>query len=277
MPRLLIAIAAVLLLALSVRQGAPPPAGLKPAAAIVVGGAGDVPAIDRKFIELAGGPGARLVVMPISTATENPGQDMAARLRGHGAQDVGIWLPAKKDVDSAASLDTLRAARGLYFTGGDQTRGMALLRGTKAIEVIRDGHRTGRTVIAGNSAGAALMAHVMIDGAPPEGALAPKRFATSEGLGVTGNWITDQHFLQRARMQRLVNVLMDNPGLRGLGVDERTAAVLHDGTIEVVGLGQVVLVEAPQGVEAAGSPPLFRAREVRMRVLVPGDRVPDDG
>jgi cyanophycinase len=247
-----------------------------PAPAIVIGGGGDRPAIVGRFIELSGGPDARILVMPISTAQENPGVEMAAYIRAQGAKDVGIWLPPKDEIDSPASLEALRAARGLYFSGGDQTRGMALLRGTKALDVIREGHRTGRTAIAGSSAGAALMATVMIDGAPPGGPLSPGRFATSEGLGVTGTWITDQHFLQRARLQRLLNVLMDHPGHRGLGVDERTAAILTGDTIEVIGEGQVVLVEPPEGVSAsrpAETRPLFRAREIRLRVLAPGDRV----
>jgi cyanophycinase len=261
------------LLAASAQDAAKPAA---PGAAIVIGGGGDQPAIVRKFIELSGGPAARLLVLPISTSvTENPGQAMAALLRQHGAKDVGVWIPkSREEADTAESLAALRAARGLYFGGGDQKRGMGLLSGTKALGVIRERHEAGVT-IAGSSAGAALMSKVMIDGAEPRGSLSPGRFATSEGLGVTGNWITDQHFLARSRMQRLINVLMDNPGYRGVGVDERTAAVIAGDTIEVVGQGQVVIIEPPAGVTsrpAAETRPIFRADEVRMRVLAPGDR-----
>jgi cyanophycinase len=68
---------------------------------------------------------------------------------------------------------------------------------------------------------------------------------------------------------------MDHPGHRGLGVDERTAAVIHGDTIEVIGEGQVILVEPPSGVSSrpAESRPLFRADEIRLRLLAPGDRV----
>jgi cyanophycinase len=255
------------------RAASPAPA---PGAAIVIGGGGDQPLILRKFIELAGGADAQLVVLPISTAQPNPGQAMAALLREHGARNVKVWIGLTPDaVDSEASLAELGTARGLYFGGGDQTRGMALLRGTKALEAIREAHRSGRAVIAGSSAGAALMSKVMIEGAPPEGALWPGRFLTSEGLGVTGNWITDQHFLARARLQRLINVLLDHPGYRGVGVDERTAAILTGDTIEVVGVGQVVLLEPPEGVSSrpTESRPLYRADTIRLRVLAPGDRV----
>lgn len=258
-------------------QDASRPAG--PGAAIVIGGGGDQPAIIRRFIELSGGPGARILVLPLSTSVKgDPGRAMADFLRAEGAKDVGIWLPmSPADADSAESLASLRAAAGLYFGGGDQTRGMGRLLGTKALEVIRERHRLGVT-IAGSSAGAAMMSGVMIGGDGDEkgkGGLSPGRVPTSEGLGVTGDWITDQHHLARYRMMRLINVLMDHPGHRGVGVDERTAAVLHGDTIEVVGQGQVILIEPPAGVASrpAESRRLYKADEIRMRVLTPGDRV----
>ena len=249
--------------------------GPGPGAAIVIGGGGDQPAIVKRIIELSGGPAARILVMPISTEQENPGQAMAAYFREHGAKNVGIWLPQPRErVDDDFSLSELRDARGFYFSGGDQTRGMGLLRGTKALEVIRKRWREG-AAIAGSSAGAALMSKVMIDGADPKGPISPGRFTTSEGLGVTGNWITDQHFLARTRMQRLINVLLDNPGYRGMGVDERTAAIIQGDTIEVIGQGQVVLFEPPSGASSrpTESRPLWRADEIRMRILVTGDKV----
>jgi cyanophycinase len=248
----------------------------KPGAAIVIGGGGDQPAIVKRIIELSGGADARILVLPISTSsTENPGRSMASFFQEHGAKNVGIWIPkSKEEADGEASLAALKAARGFYFGGGDQKRGMNLLHGTKALEVIRKAHRGGAAV-AGSSAGAALMARVMIDGAPVEGPISPGKYATSEGLGVTGNWVTDQHFLQRGRMQRLINVLLDNPGYRGVGVDERTAAVFVGDTLEVIGQGQVVLVEPPVGVSSrpTESRPLYRADEVRIRVLATGDRL----
>lgn len=242
---------------------------------VVIGGGGDVPDIVRKFIQLSGGSDARILVLPISTQQENPGQAMAAFFRENGGTDVGIWLPGKPaDIDSEASLSALREARGLYFSGGDQKRGMTLLRGTKALEEIRARHRAG-ACIGGSSAGAALLSEVMIDGAKPEGALEVGRFTTSEGLGITGHFITDQHYLARGRMQRLVNVLLDHPTYRGLGVDERTAAILHPDRIEVTGEGQVVLIDAPEGQasRSVGARQLYSAQGVKLRVLLPGDSI----
>ena len=63
--------------------------------------------------------------------------------------------------------------------------------------------------------------------------------------------------------------------VRGIGVDERTAAIIHGDTIEVIGQGQVVLFEPPSGVSSrpTESRPLYRAEEIRVRVLATGDRV----
>jgi cyanophycinase len=263
-------------LVLALVAAALPQDARKPGAAIVIGGGGDQPAIVKRVIELSGGPDARILVLPISTSSkDNPGQPMADYFREHGAKNVAIWIPkSKEEADREESLAELRAARGFYFGGGVQTRGMDLLRGTKALQVIREAHENGAAV-AGSSAGAALMATVMIDGAPAEGPISPGAYATSEGLGVTGKWITDQHFLQRGRMQRLINVLLDNPGYKGVGVDERTAAVFSGDTIEVIGKGQVVLFEPPAGVSTrpTESRPLYRAEDIRIRVLATGDRV----
>jgi cyanophycinase len=247
----------------------------RPSPAIVIGGGADQPAIIKKFIDLSGGADAKILVVPISTVQANPGQAMAEFIREGGGKNVGVWIPTRSSIDSDESLNELRSARGLYFTGGNQNRGMNLLRGTKAVEVIREQHRMGKATIAGSSAGAALMSKVMIEGAPPEGAISPGRFATSDGLGVTGTWITDQHFLARARLQRLLNVLMDTPGYRGMGVDEKTAAVIDGDTIEVIGQGQVLLVEPPTGVTSrpVDGRPLYRSDEIKIRVLVAGDRV----
>lgn len=263
-------------LVLVLASAALPQDARKPGAAIVIGGGSDQPAIVKRVIELSGGPDARILVLPISTSVkESPGQSMADFFREHGAKNVGIWIPkSREEADREESLAELKAARGFYFGGGDQKRGMGLLLGTKALLVIREAHKNGAAV-AGSSAGAALMATVMIDGAPVEGSISPGRYATSEGLGVTGKWITDQHFLARGRMQRLINVLLDNPGYKGVGVDERTAAVFTGDAIEVIGQGQVVLFEPPAGVSTrpTESRPLYRAEDIRVRVLATGDRV----
>jgi cyanophycinase len=100
--------------------------------AIVIGGAlrDDNSAVWSRLIDLAGGPGAHFVVL--ATASGDP--DAAARgtiaaLTAHGAVAEHLRVaPELKGVDlrravrDPALIDKVRAANGVFFTGGDQAR-----------------------------------------------------------------------------------------------------------------------------------------------------------
>jgi cyanophycinase len=69
--------------------------------------------------------------------------------------------------------------------------------------------------------------------------------------------IVDQHFLRRRRFHRLLSSVMDHPHLVGIGVDERTAAIVQGTRVEALGEGQVLIVdprEASVAVPANGKP-----------------------
>lgn len=273
----LVLVLSVALMILAARGGDAAAPRAAPAGVVVaIGGGGDVPEIVRRFVALAGGPDARILVAPLSTGAERPGEAMAQFFRDQGARDVAIWNPADAaEADRPERLAEIAAARGVYFGGGDQSRGMAKLRGTRALAALRDVVARGG-VVGGSSAGAALLSRVMITGGDGEGPIAPGRSAAAEGLGVLEDFVVDQHFLARGRFLRLVHALLDRPGLRGLGVDERTAAVVYADRIEVLGAGQVVLVEPPEGVatRAVDGRALAAVSSLRFRVLVRGDVVP---
>ncbi|HYC78822.1 MAG TPA: cyanophycinase [Planctomycetota bacterium] len=243
---------------------------------VAIGGGGDRADIYRRFLELAGGPDAKILVLPLSTGAEKPGEGAAAFFREQGARDVAIWNPADAaEADLPERLAQLDGARGFYFGGGDQARGIAKLRGTRALEAIRRAHASG-AVVGGTSAGAAMLSRVMMNGGSAEGALAPGRSTTQEGLGVVDDAVVDQHYLARSRMERLINVLLDHPGLRGVGVDERTAAVFFPDRIEALGEGQVVLIDPPSGVEDRNvdGRRIAAIGRVTLTVLAPGDVAP---
>jgi cyanophycinase len=244
-------------------------------AVVAIGGGGDVPEIVKRFIALAGGVDAKILVLPISTGAEKPGQAMSAYFREQGARRVDIWNPADAAAaDRPESLAALEGARGLYFGGGDQARGMAKLKGTHALAAIRRLHADGATV-GGSSAGAAILSRVMMNGGEIEGPFAKGRSTTQEGLGVVDDYVLDQHFLARSRFERLINVLLERPGLRGLGIDERTAAIFTGDRIEIVGRGQAVMVEPPTDVaeRLVDGRPLVAVGAVKFRVLSAGDVV----
>ncbi len=266
-------VAAALVLAIARAQESRPTT--VPGPVVAIGGGKDVPAIVKKFVDLSGGADARILVLAINTSREHPGEGMVGVFRDNGAKNLGIWAPSRETVDTDSSLDALRAARGLYISGGDQTIGMKLLAGTKALGVIRERHRVG-AVVGGSSAGCAILSATMIEGGKPDQPLTPGVVPTSEGLGISGPFILDQHFLARSRLQRLITVVLDHPGERGLGLDEKTAAVIFPDRIEIMGLSQAVLVDVVTKPESrpVDTRPLYRAPEVRLRVMLPGDVMP---
>lgn len=265
-----------------------PPEG----ALVIVGGAlrADNAEVWSRIVALSGGPGARIAVLP--TAAGNPvrsGEQIAAALRRYGADPfVAPIAPrmAGSDYRLAAEdgvlAQRIREAGGVYFAGGDQGRiTQALLRPdggrTAALDAIWDMYRRGG-MVAGTSAGAAIMSTTMFDDAPPvwdalRSGLQPEK-SLSPGLGFIGGGVfIDQHFLIRGRLARMVPAML-NKGYRvGFGVDENSALVVRQQReAEVIGYKGVLMVDLSDASPApvAGA---FGARAVKLSYLDHGDRL----
>jgi cyanophycinase len=219
---------------------------------IIIGGGDRTENIMKKFIELAGGPKAVIVVFPMaSSVPDEVGPEQVQEMKQLGAAHA-FSLPlttAQANTDSA--LGDLKNVTGVFFSGGDQTRLMAALRGTKVEQRLFQLYRDG-AVIGGTSAGAAVMSHVMITGderRPGRDSsfqiIESKDVVTLEGFGFVKNAIVDQHFIRRRRNNRLVSVVLEHPKLVGIGIDESTAIWLKpDQTFEVLGNSVVVVYDA---------------------------------
>ena len=137
------------------------------------------------------------------------------------------------------------------MTGGDQLRLSHRLLGTPLAAAIHRAHARG-AVVAGTSAGAAVMSHFMV--ARGGAGVNPRQGAgqLTFGLGLLPGIIVDQHFSQRCRYGRLISVVAGSPSLLGMGVDEDTAAEIRDGRhLTVVGSGAVFIVNARMAVSDA--------------------------
>jgi cyanophycinase len=215
---------------------------------IIIGGAEDKVrdrVILNKFVTLAGGPDATIVV--ISTASSlgaEAGERYKAVFGALGVNRVrplhAVSRPQAND-ESAALL--LRDATGIFLTGGNQLRLASTIGGTRLADAILERFRHG-AVVAGTSAGAsALSSHMIAFGA--SGATPKQRMAQiSAGLGLIPGVIVDQHFQQRNRLGRLLSLIAQNPSLLGIGVDEDTAGVVGpDHQLEVIGRGSITVVD----------------------------------
>lgn len=204
-----------------------------------------------RFVKLAGGKRARIVVIP--TASENPGDvgdGYVKHFQKMGASDaVALEIQDRTDANAGSALEQLERATGIYITGGDQARLVSYLAGTAVMESIRLRNAQG-VVVAGTSAGASILgSHMVVGGTGLNGdsndATARKGLIEMvAGFGLLQDVIIDQHFSQRGRTGRLFSAFAANPGLIALGLDEDTAVVVtSDGTLEVLGSGSVTIVD----------------------------------
>ncbi len=214
---------------------------------IPIGGAEDkISAVDilRRFTELAGGPRARIAIIPTASTQGDTGARYESLFRGLGVADA-TSLPylARADATRIDLMAILQAATGIFLTGGNQLRLSTILGGTDVARMIRRLNASG-VHVAGTSAGAAILSEHMIafgkEGSTPHAgavSLAP-------GFGMTNRVVIDQHFRQRDRLGRLLSALAYNPFAIGLGLDEDTAAFIDpDDALEVVGSGAITLVD----------------------------------
>jgi cyanophycinase len=246
-----------------------PPAESARGNLVIVGGGGVGPAIVERAMQLAGGAGARVAVLPQASQTENRGEEAAQMWRDAGAGEVTNLADLS---DRTKARDVLAHADLIWFGGGDQSRLMDALREAELVELVRERYRAGATV-AGTSAGAAVMSAHMLTGGGDDALVRIARDTTElvEGLGLANGFIVDQHFVRRQRNNRLLSVVLEHPGEVGLGIDERTAAVVAGSRVEVVGDGCVVVFDARDAaVEATEPKAQAAARGLRLHVLRSG-------
>ena len=221
---------------------------------VVIGGGDPNPAVLSRFVGAGRGAGGRFVILPMASADPiESGSYASEELRKVGARTVTSLVLTRDTADTESALEPLRQATGVYFSGGDQARLTAVLKGTKAEALLHELLERGMA-LAGTSAGAAVMSALMITGdekrPDPESDYAWAKIeaddvVTAPGFGFIPGVIIDQHFVRRRRSNRLLSLVLENPELLGIGIDERTAIVWQDDrTFEVVGAGAVVVMDA---------------------------------
>jgi cyanophycinase len=215
---------------------------------VIIGGAenreGEA-GILREFVSLAGGARARISI--IAVASENASEVAASyaevfrRLGAAQAHDLKIG--GRNDADDPETVAAAGRATGVFFTGGDQVRITRTLGGTGLDTLLHKRHAEG-LVLAGTSAGAAMMSSVMITGGPPVSTLRAGGVELGPGMEFVPGVLIDQHFEERGRMRRLLSAVAQHPHDIGLGIDENTAAVVSGHRLEVIGAGTVTIIDA---------------------------------
>lgn len=219
---------------------------------LVIGGAEDKyneRRILKKFLELAGGDKAEVLIVPV--ASDFP--EFAADVYTQAFRNLGVANPrvlratSRQDIVQADVDKLTDGVTGVFMTGGDQMRLVSLLGGTKLAEKIRKLVRETNVVMAGTSAGAAAMSTSMIVRGEPSSHPHKNAVKLSPGLGFLKNIIIDQHFSERGRISRLITAVSYNPYNLGIGIDENTAIILDGkGVLEVYGQGSTTIVDGSE-------------------------------
>jgi cyanophycinase len=212
-----------------------------------IGGAEDRKAnrlILRRFIELAGGSDARIVVIPTASNLADTAALYTHIFNDLGAHDIRIADPSgRQQANDADFLSVFEGATGIFITGGDQVKLMTIIGGTGMSRAIHQCYRAG-AVIAGTSAGASAISEHMIAFGRSGAAPSQRMVQMGTGLGLAPHMVIDQHFSQRDRMGRLTTAVLYCPDRIGIGVDEDTALILRgDHTAEVIGAGSVTILD----------------------------------
>jgi cyanophycinase len=214
---------------------------------VIIGGAEDKEndsQILREFVRRAGGTKASIVI--ITAATELPrevGENYIRVFERLGAENVRIIdTESREDATSSTALEAIHKATGVFFTGGDQARITSILKDTEIDAAIHKRFSEG-IVIAGTSAGAAVMPDKMIVEGDSQTNPRIEVVEMGPGLGFLPGVVIDQHFSQRGRLGRLISALLQEPAVLGFGIDENTAMVVTDNQIEVIGEGVVTIVD----------------------------------
>lgn len=208
---------------------------------IAFGGAATTRGGMERFIERAGGKGARIVVIYTALGDKPSMPEHWRRLWDSvGAKNVKLLHAGDRGVaNSGAFVKEIDAAGGVWFTGGRQWRLVDRYFATESHAAIcRVLERGG--VVGGTSAGATIVGDYLVRGDPLT-SLTMMQEGYEQGLGLVPGVAIDQHFSQRERFKDMQALKRRYPQLFGIGIDEGTAVAFEGGECEVFGRGRVFL------------------------------------
>lgn len=229
---------------------------------VIVGGAMRSPEISNRFVQLAGGTDARIVVIPTAGGAESYGPSFGGvrPFQAAGVEHLTVRHTNDRDeANSEAFVAAIREATGVWFTGGRQWRLVDSYAGTRTEDELWALLERGG-VIGGSSAGATIQGSYLARGDTATNTI--MMGSHEEGMGFLRNAAIDQHLLYRNRQFDLLEIIEARPELLGIGIDENTAIVVQGDRFEVIGESYVAIYDQQRILES-GDP---------FYLLAPGDQ-----
>jgi len=219
--------------------------GPKNGSLVIVGGGHLDAEIWQRFVDLAGGEEANIVIIPTAGGAEDYGIAYEGRafkpFNAVGADELTVlhtYDRAEADTEEFASV--IREATGVWFPGGRQWRLADAYLDTKVEEALWDLLDRGG-VIGGSSAGATIQGSYLARGDTRTNTIMMGDH--EEGFGFLKNTAIDQHLLARNRQFDLIEIINAKPELLGIGLDEGTAIVVQGDQFEVIGPSFVAIYD----------------------------------
>ena len=219
---------------------------------VIVGGNIQDLAILRRFIELAGGPDAPIVVIPTAGGAPDYDQYWSGLkiFRDAGARNLTVLHTYDpKLADTEAFVAPLEKARGVFFWEGRQWRLADSYLNTRTQKEI-NGVLARGGVVGGSSAGASIQGSFLMRGDTKTSDI-PIGDHT-QGLGFMRNVGIDQHVLIRNREWDMLEVLKKYPDLLGIALDENTAIVVSNDQFDVIGASYVIIYDNKKMISPNG-------------------------
>lgn len=198
-------------------------------------------------MQSAGGKNAKVVIIP--TASSIPvevGENYITAFSTLGCEHIKILdIRSRKDTERASSIELIKNANCIMFSGGDQTKISKHISGSTIHQIMMERYQNEPNfVIAGTSAGAMAMADEMIAGGSPKEGFIKGAVIMRKGLGLLPDVIIDTHFIQRGRFGRTSEAVAKFPNLLGIGLSEDTGIIIKNGNdCTVIGSGMVILFD----------------------------------
>lgn len=226
-----------------------PKVGPEKGTLIIMGGGGkEFASVFDRFVELAGGEKAKIVIVP-TAASSDPKYRYDRSWSARYAKDklkvasaVVLHTHDRKEADTAEFVKSLKDATGVWFGGGRQWRLTKAYGGTKSEEEFHKVLARGG-VIGGSSAGATIQGSFLARGDTSGNTIMIGD--VQRGFGFLRNSAIDQHLIARGREKDLIEVLEDPKGimrpefsrkeLLGIGIDEDVAIEVTGDRFKVIG------------------------------------------
>jgi cyanophycinase len=247
----LLAIVLLCSLALSAQQSAPPEYGPAKGTLLIVGGGNmNGTGIMEKFIELAGGPNKKFIVVPTAggnrgrdgAITEYKEEEVVRSWINRGVKNVKMLHTADPKVaDTEAFVKDLRDADAVWFNGGRQWNIVDSYANTLTY---REFHKVldRGGVIGGSSAGATIQGEYLVRGDTSGSDVVMTAEPThQEAFKFLRHSAIDQHINTRNRWDHLIPVIQKFPNLLGIGLSEGTAIIVKGDSFEVMGKWKVAV------------------------------------